>query len=167
MDPKRYDQNKSIGNSRTFDHDLTLWDELRRALYRLCVKTGERIRKEGEAAGRVSVSLKDHEFVTSSHSRTLMNPTDATEEIYRIAKELLEELWDQEPVRLLGVSLEMLEKKNRMQMSLFGDENQEELQEILDGLKKKYGSDSILRGRKLKGWCTFLLLCIKTDRMLV
>lgn len=149
VDPKRYHQFKSIGNSQTYDHDLTEWKELDKELYRLCAKTGLRLRKGGEVAGRISVSIKNSEFMVFSHSRTMLNATDLTEEIYRIALELLEELWQEEPVRLMGVSLEKLEKKGQAQMSLFDNIKEDDLQGILDELQEKFGENSIIRGRQL------------------
>ncbi len=149
VDPDRYHQFKSIGHSLTFDHDLINWDEMVKELYKLCVKTALRMRKSEEVAGRISVSIKNSEFMVNSHSRTLKNATDLTEEIFHLAEELLEELWQEEPVRLMGVSLEMLEKKGQSQLSLFDDTREEELQGILDEIQEKYGENSLLRGRQL------------------
>jgi DNA polymerase-4 len=149
VDPDRYYQFKSIGNSLTFDHDLENWDEMLKELYKLCVKTAHRLRKGDEVVGRISVSIKNSEFMVNSHSRTLKNATDLTEEIFHLAEELLGELWQKEPVRLMGVSLEMLEKKSQAQLSLFNDIKEDGLQGVLDELQEKYGTNSILRGRQL------------------
>ena len=47
-------------------------------------------------------------FKTKSHQRKLKNSTNNTEEIYMVAKELIIELWEEEPIRLIGVSLNNL-----------------------------------------------------------
>ncbi|QRN86741.1 DNA polymerase IV [Clostridia bacterium] len=146
--PERYQQCKSIGNSLTFSMDLTTRKELEKELYKLCEKTALRLRKSKAVTGRISVSIKNTNFVINSHSRTLLNPTDLTEAIFQTALELLRELWQKEPVRLLGVSLEKLEKKEHRQISIFNDDKEDELQGILDELQERFGQNSIKRGRQ-------------------
>ncbi len=150
VDPDKMADNRSIGHSFTFDHDLTQRAELDRELYRLCVKTSLRIRKEGLVARTISVSIKNQDFTVTSHARTLQDGIDQTDEVFDHASVLLYELWKHEPVRLLGVSLEHLEQKGTSQLILFEDKDKEKLQMTLDRLRDKFGEDSILKGRLWK-----------------
>ena len=51
------------------------------------------LRKQNKYASLVGVMLKDKYFKTYSHQRKLKNPTSNTEEIFRVAKELIKELY--------------------------------------------------------------------------
>lgn len=146
--PERYHQFKSIGHSQTFSTDLSTWIELEKELYKLCEKSALRLRKSKAVAGRISISTKNTNFVINSHSRSLLNATDLTEEIFQTSLELLGELWKKEPIRLLGVSLEKLERKENRQISIFSDSKEDELQGILDELQERFGENSIKRGRQ-------------------
>ncbi len=66
------------------------------------------------AAGRtvktarvVTVQLVDNAFRRTSHQRPC--PTNSTDRLYRVAVELMRQMWPARPVRLVGVSAE----KNR------------------------------------------------------
>ena len=63
------------------------------------------LRKNNKYASLIGVMLKDKNFKTCSHQKKLKNPTSNTNEIYSVAKELVKELWNEEGVRLVGVSL--------------------------------------------------------------
>jgi hypothetical protein len=53
------------------------------------------------------------------------------------------------PLRLLGVSLSQLTREDAAQLSLFPDprlEREQELDRLIDGLRHRFGSDTIVRG---------------------
>ena len=105
------------------------------------------LRKKHKYTNQVGVVLKDKYFKTYSHQRKLKNPTSNTDEIYMIAKELVRELWNEEGVRLVGVSISKFSNSLNHQISLFEDvkqvENNNELDKVLDKLKETYGSNII------------------------
>ena len=98
--------------------------------------------------------LKDKYFKTYSHQRRLKNPTSNTDEIFKIAKELMRELWNEEGVRLVGVSLSKFSSNLTHQISIFEDvkevENNNELDKVLDKLKETYGSNIIKKASQIK-----------------
>lgn len=151
VDPSRYDEVKSIGNSRTMDRDLSSLEELRRALYDVTEIAAARLRKQGMVAATVCVSLKDSRFVTRSHRKTYGEELCLTEDIYERAAELLEELWKPGTgIRLVGVSLENLSPGEEVQIRLLPeDPSRRQLQNTLDRIRDRYGDDSVLRGRSL------------------
>lgn len=151
VDPSRYDEVKSIGNSRTMDRDLSSLEELRRALYDVTEIAAARLRKQGMVAATVCVSLKDSRFVTRSHRKTYGEELCLTEDIYERAAELLEELWKPGTgIRLVGVSLENLSLGEEVQIRLLPeDPSRRQLQNTLDRIRDRYGDDSVLRGRSL------------------
>ena len=68
----------------------------------------------------LSVEIKYHTFESVSHQRQLEKPTNLDQEIYQVARELFKELWNQEPIRLLGIrSSKLSEEGEPVQLSLF------------------------------------------------
>lgn len=70
-----------------------------------------------------------------------------------MAKIVLNEMWNDEEVRLIGIRLDKLTDKKIVQKSLFDKEDENdnvELEHTLDNLKEKYGTNIIKRA-SLKG----------------
>lgn len=142
-----------ISNSTTTSYNLNSLDEINKFLYPLVEKVSISLRKKNKYASLVSVMLKDKYFKSYSHQRKLKNPTSNTAEIFRVAKELVSELWNEEGIRLVGVSISKFSNSLNHQMSLFEDiknvENSNELDKVLDKLKETYGSNIINIASKL------------------
>lgn len=142
-----------ISNSTTTSYNLNSLDEIYKFLYPLVEKVSVSLRKKNKYTSLVSVMLKDKYFKSYSHQRKLKNPTSNTDEIFRVAKELVSELWNEEGVRLVGVSISKFSNFLNHQMSLFEDikkvENSNELDKVLDKLKETYGSNIINVASKL------------------
>ena len=147
-------EEQGISNSTTTDHNLTTLTEIYKYLYPLVENVCIRLRKKNKYASLVGVMLKDKNFKVYSHQRKLKNPTSNTDEIYNVAKELVKELWNEEGIRLVGVSLSKLSNSLSHQISLFEDlnevENNNELDKVIDNLKNTYGSNIIKRASQLK-----------------
>ena len=69
-----------------------------------------------------------------------------------IAKELFNEFWDKEPVRLIGLRATDFTNTNSVQLSMFDKNNdsykEEQLQKIVDNINSKLGSSSVTLGVK-------------------
>jgi len=75
--------------------------------------------------------------------------TDCTRDIYLIACSLFDGLWDNKPVRALGVHVSDLEFSSFKQINFFQDElsfKNEILDKTVDEVRAKYGDNSIIRG---------------------
>jgi len=145
---------KSIGNSITLPKDYDNIDDLNKELLSLVEKAGYRIRKAGLKAYTVGVQIKTNEFLKYSHQKTLNKPTSNTQEIYNTAKELLENLYNNQPVRLIGVKLDNLTDNEFSQISIFETPTKNKknlkLDNVIDSIKDKYGYDSITLGTIMK-----------------
>ena len=80
-------------------------------------------------------------------------PTPSTDEIFRNACELLDEMRSRQPrpVRLIGVSVGSLTLQDApQQMSLFdlvdGESSQQQIDEVVDSLTDKLGGEALYRG---------------------
>lgn len=146
---------KGIGNSTTLPRDARTQDEAEAVLKALAGSVGRRLRKAGQKAGMLSVEIKYHTFESVSHQRQLEKPTNLDQEIYQVARELFKELWNQEPIRLLGIrSSKLSEEGEPVQLSLFDirfeadpkKEKKEKINTALEQIRKKYGKDIVTKG---------------------
>ncbi len=141
--------NKGYGNSTTIAFDVTDENTAKMILLSLCETVASRLREDSQKAQMVSVSIKNHELKTVSHQKIMPAPTNITGEIYRAACQLFEELWDQSPIRLLGVHTGKLSgEESFRQLSLFDKadyEKMERMDKAVDKIRKKFGSDAIMR----------------------
>ena len=151
-------ENKGIGNSTTLPKDATTEEEAKKVLLWLAETVGGRLRKEGLKAQMVSVEIKYHTFQSASHQKQLSRKTNTDKILYETACDLFRELWNGEPIRLLGIRTSKLaDETEPEQMSIFDfhdegeknaprDEKQEKLDKALDQIRKKFGNDAIVRG---------------------
>lgn len=149
---------KGIGNSTTLAKDVVTEEEAKKVLLKLSESVGKRLRKAGQKAGMLSVEIKYYDFQTASHQRQLPVPTNSVQTIYEMACVLFRELWNKEPVRLLGIrSSKLTGQDEPRQLNLFDllpeqnerslkNKKQEKLDRALDQIRKKYGEDAVKRG---------------------
>ena len=133
----------SISNETTLNKDVSNKQELYQYLLALSEIVGVRIRKQKKYASVIAVTLKDRYFKRRTHQKKLVNPTNITNEIYNFSKQIFDEMWGGEAVRLIGLRLDGLTDNAHFQTSLFEDtinrEKQEQIDIVVDNLKEKYG----------------------------
>ena len=141
---------KSIGNSVTLPKDLINIDEINPILVALTEKVSYRLRKYKMVANVVNVQLRTKDFIDYSHQQKLKVATSNTKEILCLAKEILNEMYRNEPIRLVGLRVDDLENEDEVQLSLFSNNNkQNNLDKTIDEIMNKYGSKVITRASKL------------------
>lgn len=155
-------ENKGIGNSTTLSKDVTTEERAKEVLLMLAETVGGRLRKEQQKASMVSVEIKYSTFQSVSHQKQITRATNTDQVIYENACELFHELWNGEPVRLLGIRTSKLKDDDAPeQMSIFDyqyeekndkvkEEKHRKLDKALDEIRKKFGDESIKRGTLLK-----------------
>jgi len=144
---------KGISNEITLSKDISNKIELYKHLLFLSEKVGLRIRKEKKFAYVVAVIIKDKYFKRRTHQKKLNNPINLSQDIFEVSKQILNEMWNDDSVRLIGIRLDRLTEKVVKQQSLFDtidkEENNTVLENTLDNLKDKYGM-SIIKRASLK-----------------
>ncbi len=149
---------KSISSERTFFHDLETDDDLERRLVELASSVSSTLRKQGLRARTVTVKLRDHDFKTRQHSRTLPAPIEASSTVRDVASVLLSELRAQRrvPARLLGVGLSnLVDEGGAPQLALFADDTLGEsdreraVSRTVDALDERFGHGSVVSGRMI------------------
>ena len=166
---------KGIGNSTTLSKDAEDSESAHLVLLSLAESVSRRLRAAGQCASMISMEIKYNTFKKVSHQTTLYTPTNQTDLIYQTACALFDEIWDGTPVRLLGIrSSKLTPVGEPVQMSLFdlpdamtqsdtprslGNNSssdsislkkREKLDAALDSIRKRYGTDAVVRGSLLK-----------------
>lgn len=140
---------KGYGNSTTIPYDIKEEEDAYHTIMGLCESVCSRMRKDEVQAVVLSVELKDSNFVVKRHQRTLLSPTDVTDECYKTACELFDELWDGSPIRLIGVTANKVIENGTRQLNLFDMESHDKLKNLdraLDSIREKYGTKAVTRG---------------------
>ena len=144
---------KNIGNSITLPYDYNNIEKIEEVLLALVEQVSYRLRNQEMFANVVNVQIKTNEFKVFSHQRKLDFATDSTKIIGKEAKKLLTEIYNNTPIRLIGVSVSGLVEKEERQISLLENvenEKQKKIDLVLDNIKEKYGYEAITRAGKMQ-----------------
>lgn len=141
---------KSISHSETFAKNSTDLKFILAMLQKLAEKVGERTRRGGYVGRCVHVTIRYKDFRTVSRQRALTYSTSSTKEIYEMGEELLKELWDHVPLRLVGIGISQFGEM--VQPSLFEEvrEKRLELEKRIDSLREKFGKDAVIPASLLR-----------------
>jgi DNA polymerase-4 len=109
---------------------------------------------EREGAGVVQLKIRLADFHTLSRARTLLEPTNITDEIARTSIDLLENCSPaaRQRIRLLGVGVSGLDVGRAVQRSLFENEERQKLTQLdqaTDSIRQRFGSSALHRGSGL------------------
>jgi DNA polymerase-4 len=137
-------QAKSIGSEDTFEEDLSGVEALRPHVHSQALRVGRRLRRAGLKARVVQLKIKLSDFELITRRRTLDQPTDDGQTLYREAMELFARVDLDRRVRLTGVSGQELVGA-RDQMELFQPEPrvQDRLNAALDRIAERFGSGAV------------------------
>ena len=159
---------KGVGNSHTLSKDATTKEEACKVLLSLADSVAARLRKSGVYASMISVEIKYSDFRQVSHQCILPSPANTGSTIYKTACGLFDELWDNSPIRLLGIrTSKLIDVSEPTQLTLFDymdndfdfttsssekkyEKKHADLENALDKIREKYGKNAIVRGTNLK-----------------
>lgn len=112
-------ERKSVGSEKTFKEDTINKDILNMHLFEIAKRIEYDLNKHSLIGKTISIKIKNVEFETHTKSKTSNYSFEHKEEIYTESKKLLEELHLHKAIRLIGITISSLEKKNEKQLSLF------------------------------------------------
>lgn len=144
------EENKGYGNSTTIPFDVTDADTAKNVLLSLAETVTARLREHGVIIQVVCVQIRYSDLTRNSHQRVLDRGTNVTDEIYRAACQLFDELWDGTPIRLLGIQTSHIAQQEEYhQLNLFENEEQHErlerLDKAMDEIRNRFGRDAVKR----------------------
>ncbi len=140
---------KGIGNGSTIAFDVIDQETARHILLSLVETASARLREANLVCNVVSVGIKSSEFLNFGKQRKLSFFTDVTQTLYQEAIQLFSEIWDGKPIRHFSVRFSNLEWSYRKQIHWFNsqiDYKMEALDPVIDRIRDKYGTYSVMRG---------------------
>jgi DNA polymerase-4 len=138
---------KNVGHSYCVPKKTTNKEYLGTVLYKLCEKTGRRLRFSEREANKMHIFLAYTRGGGVGRSFVTPNKIFTTEEIWFHAKKFLENTKLTLPIRMVAVSVGRLTPVSA-QMSLFEDNlATKDLSRALDRLNDKYGEYTVVRGQ--------------------
>ena len=139
------DINKCISVSETFEIDVSDIERLKSTLFKQVKNIAITLRQQKSFTTTVAIIIKTYDFKTFSKQRKLENPTDATNDIYNIALNLFNELWDGTKIRNLGVRISNFTTIRTKQFSLFEKEvENDDIDKVIDNINNKLGKEFLL-----------------------
>ena len=137
---------KSVGHSMTLDRDVSDMETLERHILQLSEMVGRRLRRGGYAGRTVALTLRYPDFTTFTRRSTVETYMNSSIDIYLAARELLNTIRLQQPIRLIGVSVCNL-TKNTVQIPLFSaDRVKQAATQTMDTINDRYGDFCITWG---------------------
>jgi DNA polymerase-4 len=152
---------KSIGEESTFEHDVSDADTVSAALTAHADEVARRLRRSGYGGKTITLKIKlgkargarmprvaggpaEPSYPLLTRRQTLREATDDGRRIRAIALELWQRAAIVEPVRLLGVSVSTLVRRDREQLELFAPKRpNHKLGAAMDAIRERFGRDAI------------------------
>ncbi|MEP1230440.1 MAG: DNA polymerase IV [Litorimonas sp.] len=101
---------KSVSAETTFDTDISDLEILKDTLWHVCLKTADRSKAKDLAGRTVTLKLKSANFKTITRRRTLAQPVQLADTIFRALEPLLEKEATGRAFRLIGAGISGLSK---------------------------------------------------------
>lgn len=149
LNVESYNDRKSISFSKTLEFSTNnpakIYD-----CFKVFSKKIEKILKERHFfAHTVTITIRNDEFQTTTHQKKLLNSIHKEEDIYLVAKEIFNKVWDEEKIRLIGLGVSDFSESYVYQMSLFEEPVEEDnITKVIRDLNKKYGKDIIKKAKE-------------------
>jgi nucleotidyltransferase/DNA polymerase involved in DNA repair len=143
---------KSISNETTFGKDTADQDEIDSSLMWLCEKVSGRLRQAGLKGRTITLKIRVTGFQTYTRAITVTEPTNFVDVLYQQIQKLYKNFKVRKKVRLVGVKVSNFDLAG-FQNDLFQqptDQKREKIHRAVDAIKKKFGEESVHRGRVVK-----------------
>jgi DNA polymerase-4 len=145
---------KSISHETTFVVDIHDRDVLRAWLAELTEQVARRLRRHHLRAKTVQLKVRFSDFATITRSHSVKEPTDVTDELWKVATELFAKVsQDRGPIRLIGVGVSGIDQSGLRQRDLFDDERHEQnsrLDAATDAIRDRFGGTAVRRGINIR-----------------
>ncbi|MHA6251034.1 DNA polymerase IV [Oceanobacillus sp. CAU 1775] len=150
VDPDAIYDFKSIGNSQTLRKDTTNTNEIYHFIKSLSEKVIQRMHRKEVVGQSVQITIRYHDRKTITRSKKLDKYIDSVDDLFLIAVDLFDQNWNNEPIRLLGVTVQHLEDKKHIgeQLNIFTFEDvakKEVLNQTISQLTKSLGENPFMK----------------------
>ncbi|KMK76038.1 DNA polymerase IV [Alkalihalobacillus pseudalcaliphilus] len=154
IDPNSIYEFKSIGHSTTLPYDTMNEEKINKELKRLAQLVELRLKRKGVCAFGVQLMIRYADWKTTTKSYQLDNPIQSADEIYQEISRLFLISWNNQYIRLLGISTyDLVEQQHAYkQLDLFHykeEEKKHQLKQMVDQMKAKFGADVFVKTDQL------------------
>ncbi len=143
----------SVGSQRALGRGRRSRDELDGILLSLVERVTERLRAGHRVGRTLTVRFRMDDMSRQTRSRTLVQPTDRTDEFLDVGRDLLAERWphlDEAGCTLLGISVSDLSGADAVQLGLDLDgHDRRRLDHVLDDVRDRFGASAVVRASLL------------------
>ncbi|MDV2884106.1 DNA polymerase IV [Alkalihalophilus pseudofirmus] len=155
VDPEAIYEFKTIGHSTTLKQNTKNMAVIDQTLKQLSQSVSRRLEKKQVFARGIQLTIRYHDWRTITRSQKLSNPAQKPEDLYKQAKQIFLKAWNQESVRLLGVSTyDLIEQQYAYkQLDLFhyqDDIKEEKLSHLVKEVHEKFGEQALQKGLSSK-----------------
>jgi DNA polymerase V len=140
----------SFGKSQILLRDYSNPEEVKCVILEMCEEVARRARREKKAGRTISLGIgysKEELGGGFYRSKTIDRPTNITMDLYRVCLEIFEKFYEPKTVRKISIALSNIENDETMQLDLFHPNRmkQHHLGYVMDAIRQKHGSKSLLR----------------------
>ncbi|MDQ0213776.1 DNA polymerase V [Oikeobacillus pervagus] len=140
----------SFGKSQILLRDYKEEEEIKHVLLEMCEEVARRARTQKKAGRTISLGVGySHEDSGGgfNRSKTVVEPTNVTMDIYRICLQLFHENYIGKTVRQLSITLSNVVDDQNVQLSLFEPNGwkKRKIGYVVDHIRQKYGYNALLR----------------------
>lgn len=145
-------ERKSVSAETTFFDDVASHDELENRLWPLCEKVAWRMKAQGVAGRVVTLKLKTSSFRSLTRRRTLLQPAQLADTLFRNGRELLRAEPEGPHYRLIGIGFSDLEPAGGDARDLLDPDGLKRAaaERAMDKARERFGPAAIIKGRALK-----------------
>lgn len=152
VDPEAAAERKSVGSSTTLSTDLTNIEDCFKTFEWLADKVSLRLERQQLAGSVLMIQIRTADWVNYTRSKTLLNPIYQANDLYKEAIQLFKEHWNEEPVRLLGITISDVIPIDEVyeQLSIYNFEKhakEDQLTRLVNTLQDQFGEQFIHRGK--------------------
>lgn len=142
---------KSVGHSMTLRRDVDAREDVLKYLLQLSEMVGRRARKYGVSGKTVTLQIRFADYFSNANRQeTLTSYINRSDEIYKAAKAILNSIDIEQKVRLLGITLSNLQRRNQ-QLPLFPQEQRKaKMTQAMDAVNNKLGDFTVTYGSLLQ-----------------
>ncbi|MEE2525135.1 DNA polymerase IV [Hyphobacterium sp. HN65] len=145
-------QRKSVSSETTFFEDIAGYEELEKRLWKQCVRVADMAKKKDISGYVVTLKLRTQAFRIITRRRTLSEPTQLADTLFRVGRELLKTEADGRKFRLIGIGISNLVNGSSDPRDLLDPDapKRAAAERAMDKARAKFGSEAVIKGRSLK-----------------
>lgn len=144
----------SYGKSQVLMRDYNTRKSILIVILEMCEDVARRARVAGKVARTINLGIGYSKHVGRggfNRSRSIIEATNETMNIYKVCVELFDKFYNHQPVRNVSISITNLKPDESMQLDLFDEDKwqKKKLSSAIDEIKTRFGENAITRGISL------------------